>query len=44
MNSVEAVGIVDEVAAGRNSSDVRLSPNGQNVAYAKGQINSDIAC
>ncbi len=33
---------LSEVAAARNSSDLRLSPNGQNVAYAKGDPNSDI--
>jgi len=34
---------LSEVAAGRNSSDLRLSPNGQHVAYAKeGDPASDI--
>jgi Tol biopolymer transport system component len=33
---------LSEVAAGRDSWDLRLSPNGQYVAYAKGDLNSDI--
>jgi serine/threonine protein kinase/Tol biopolymer transport system component len=33
---------LSEVAVGRDSSDLRLSPDGLNVAYAKGDPNSDI--
>jgi Tol biopolymer transport system component len=33
---------LSEVSAGHDSTDLRLSPDGRNVAYAKGEPNSDI--